>query len=402
MSAALLEQIEQRLHALHVPLEVELWNGESVRVGGAPQVKLILRAPRALAALARPTLGRLAESYVRNQIDFEGAIDEVIAIGELICGGRRQIESMPRRRAWNWRRAARPNDRESIRHHYDVSNDFYSLWLDRARVYSCAYFKRDDDTLDTAQEQKLDHICRKLRLAPGERFLDIGCGWGALLFHAAERYGSEVVGITLSENQFEHVEREIAVRGLRGRVAVRLEHYRDLPEDRPFDKIASVGMFEHVGLRNLPAYFGKIRRLLRPGGMVLNHGITAAWPQDADGPGSDVSDFMERYVFPGSQLVHLARVLEAMTSCGLESSDIECLRPHYARTLRHWVRRLEARREEAQRLVGEERYRTWRIYMAGCARAFDLGWISVHQILAGKPREDGLLPLPLTREYIYG
>jgi len=395
-----LEQIERRLQSLGVPIAVELWNGRTIQTNASPRIKLYVRAPRALAELARPTLGKLAESYVKNRIDFEGAIDDAIRLGESLCG-RKEIEARSTRRKWSWRHPRRPRDEEAIRRHYDISNEFYSLWLDRNLVYSCAYFKRDDDPLDRAQEQKLEHICRKLQLAPGERFLDIGCGWGGLLFWAAARFGVRATGITLSARQHEYVNHEIDARGLAGQVEVRLEHYRDTPENEPFDKIASVGMFEHVGLQNLPAYFGKIRRLLKTGGLVINHGITAGWPANTEGLGGDAGDFIERYVFPGGQLVHLAKVVEIMASRALEIRDAECLRPHYAKTLGHWVDRLEARREEALRLVGEERYRIWRIYMAGSANAFARGRISVFQILAGKALEDGSLPLPLTRGHLY-
>jgi cyclopropane-fatty-acyl-phospholipid synthase len=293
------------------------------------------------------------------------------------------------------------SNRRNVAHHYDVSNAFYQMWLDERMVYSCAYFRRDDDTIDAAQLQKLDHICRKLRLGAGERFLDIGCGWGALLFHAAEKYGVEATGITLSQNQFDHVTREIAARGLSGRVRVELRDYLELPEAPAFDKVASVGMFEHVGIRRFPQYFGKIYRVLKPGGLVLNHGITLNL-SDADSLGSGISDFVEDYVFPGGQLTHIARVIDGMAREGLESIDAESLREHYARTLWHWVDRLEAHEAAARAEVGDEKYRIWRIYMAGSAHAFDRGWLSLWQVLAGKARPDGRLPHPLTRDYMYG
>lgn len=400
MNQPFLAQMEQRLQSSGVPVAVEFWNGRTLQTSAWPRLKLYIRTPGVLAELARPTLGELAESYVKNRIDFEGAIDDAIRLGESLCG-RAEIEARSRRRKRNWWHPRRPRDEDSIRRHYDISNEFYALWLDRNRVYSCAYFKRDDDSLDCAQEQKLEHICRKLQLAPGERFLDIGCGWGGLLFWAAAHFGVRATGTTLSARQHEYVQREIAARGLATQVDVRLEHYRDTPEKEPFDKIASVGMFEHVGLRNLPAYFDKIHSLLKPGGLVMNHGIAACWPGNTEGLGSDVGDFIERYVFPGGQLVHLAKVVETMGSKALQIHDVECLRPHYAKTLGHWVDRLEARREEAQRLVGEERYRIWRIYMAGSENAFARGWISVFQILAGKALEDGSLPVPLTRAHLY-
>ncbi len=267
-------------------------------------------------------------------------------------------------------------------------------------VYSCAYYERDDMTLGEAQLAKLDHICRKLRLEEGQRFLDIGCGWGGLVFRAAEKYGVRATGITLSQHQYEHVKREIAARGLEGRVEVRLQDYLDLPEGELYDRIASIGMFEHVGVARFPKYFGKIWRVLAPGGFVLNHGIThnALHGQSL---GSGIGDFVEEYVFPGGELTHVHRVIEGMAAAGLEVVDAEALREHYARTLWKWTEGIEANAEAARREAGEERFRVWRIYLAGSAYAFDRGWLSLWQLLAGKPLPDGRLPHPLTRRYMY-
>ena len=207
-------------------------------------------------------------------------------------------------------------------------------------------------------------------------------------------------GITLSQNQFEHVSREIVARRLTGHVKVELRDYLDLPEDERYDKVASVGMFEHVGVSRFPRYFGKIRRALRPGGMVLNHGITHN-TLATDSLGSGIGDFVDDYVFPGGELTHVSKVIEGMAREGLECIDAEGLREHYAKTLWQWVDRLEAHTEEARREVGDERFRVWRIYMAGSAHAFDRGWLSLWQLLAGKPLADGRLPHPLTREYMY-
>jgi cyclopropane-fatty-acyl-phospholipid synthase len=294
----------------------------------------------------------------------------------------------------------RRSSSRNIAHHYDVSNAFYRLWLDAQMVYSCAYFTAEDSTLDEAQAAKLDHICRKLRLQPGEQFLDIGCGWGALLFRAAEHYGVQATGITLSKNQFDHVSEEIAARGLAGRVRVELRDYLDLPEEVLYDKIASIGMFEHVGLARFPKYFGKIYRILKPGGFVLNHGITHN-PLGAPSLGSGIGDFVEEYVFPGGELAHVSKVIEGVAAQGLEVIDAEALREHYAKTLWNWCERLEANADAARTEVGEEKYRVWRIYLAGSAHGFDHGWLSLWQLLAGKPLPDGRLPHPLTREYMY-
>jgi cyclopropane-fatty-acyl-phospholipid synthase len=304
------------------------------------------------------------------------------------------------RRLPHWVRHTRKFDTKAVRSHYDVGDDFFRLWLDRWRVYSCAYFRRADDTLDVAQEQKLDHICRKLRLAPGERFLDIGCGWGALVMWAAEHYRVRATGITLSRNQHDYARARVRELGLEERCEVRLLDYRDVPEDKSYDKLASVGMFEHVGRENLPVYFAKIARLLRPGGLALNHGITLNAPGENE-VGSGIGEFIDGYVFPGGELTHLAQVVEAMAVQGLECQDVESLRPHYAKTLWHWVERLEANRDAALAAVGDRLYRIWRVYMAGSAQSFERGWLSVYQVLAGRPLAGGALDLPTTRDDIY-
>ena len=397
---ALLGRIEQRIRELDVPLGVTLWNGQRVTAALEPAVNVTIRSPRALASFVRPTMGKLARYYVEEDLDVEGETRQVIRVSEALSGAPASAGNSAAAKLRKLFAHTRVHDSKSIRYHYDVGDDFYSLWLDSRRVYSCAYFKRPEDTLDVAQEQKLDHICRKLMLKPGERFLDIGCGWGALVLWAAEHYRVRATGITLSENQYEYARAEIARRGLSELCEVKLVDYRDVPEDSPYDKIASVGMFEHVGRKNLGVYFGKIRRLLRPGGLVLNHGITLN-SIDQEELGGDIGAFIEEYVFPGGELAHISRVIEAMSAEGLESWDVESLRPHYARTLWHWVDRLEGSREAALAAVGERIFRIWRIYMAGSAHAFERGWMSIYQVLAGRPTEDGRLGVPSTREYLY-
>jgi cyclopropane-fatty-acyl-phospholipid synthase len=397
-NSRILARLERRIEEIGLPLAVRLWNGASA---GAPrpQVTITVRHPLALATLGHPTAGGLAARYVEEQIDLDGPIREVVGLGTALAGVTDAV-SLPARRLARWVRHTRLFDSKAVRSHYDVGDDFFSLWLDRRRVYSCAYFRRADDTLDIAQEQKLDHICRKLRLAAGERFLDIGCGWGALVMWAAERYGVQALGVTLSRNQHDYAQTRIRELGLEGRCEVRLLDYRDVPEERSFDKISSVGMFEHVGRDKLEAYFGKIARLLRPGGLVLNHGINHGVPRRRE-LGSDMGEFIDRYVFPGGELTHISVVMEAMSAQGLECWDVESLRPHYARTLWHWVERLEANRAAAVAAAGERHYRIWRIYMAGSAHGFERGWMSIHQVLAGKPLAGGALELPGTRDYIY-
>jgi len=399
MPEALQKLIATRYAGRDLPVAVILPDGARVPLSPEPEVDIIARTFSGLKALAAPAMGRLARAYVNNDVDFTGSARRVLAIAESMVGEIAHRGSGLRGRLLGMAHRVRGN-RSNIAHHYDVSNAFYKTWLDSRMVYSCAYFHDAGDSLDVAQAQKLDHICRKLRLAKDERFLDIGCGWGALIFWAAEQYGVRAKGITLSRNQFEHVKAQIAARNLTGRVEVELLDYADLPDVEAFDKIASVGMFEHVGPRNYDRYFGKIRRILMPGGLVLNHGITHnALTQRSLGSG--MGDFVEEYVFPGGELAHVSRVIEGLAAQGLEVIDGEALREHYARTLWHWVDRLESNADAARAEVGEEKFRVWRIYMAGSAHAFDRGWMSLWQLLAGKPLADGSLPHPLTRDYMY-
>ena len=399
MPRALQKLIASRYAGRDLPVAVVLPDGARVPLSPEPEVDIIARTFSGLKALAAPAMGRLARAYVNNDVDFTGSARRALAIAETMVGDIAHGGQGARGHLLGLVHRLRGN-RSNIAHHYDVSNAFYRMWLDARMVYSCAYFRSWDDSLDDAQAQKLDHICRKLRLAEGERFLDIGCGWGALIFWAAQHHGVQATGITLSRNQYEHVKSQIAALGLAGRVRVELMDYADLPDAEAFDKVASVGMFEHVGPRNYDRYFGKIRRILVPGGFVLNHGITHnALSQRSLGSG--MGEFVEEYVFPGGELAHVSRVIEGLAAQGLEVVDGEALREHYAKTLWHWVDRLEANADAARREVGEERFRVWRIYMAGSAHAFDRGWMSLWQLLAGKPLADGRLPHPATREYMY-
>jgi cyclopropane-fatty-acyl-phospholipid synthase len=308
-------------------------------------------------------------------------------------------------------------DSQQIQFHYDVSDDFYALWLDERRVYSCGYFRDAALDLAKAQEAKLDHICRKLQLKPGERYLDVGSGWGALLLWAAENYGVDATGITLSKNQHAYVQNLIEERGLGGRVRVQLLDYRELKPEQLFHKISSVGMFEHVGRANMPAYFRQIHDLLAPGGLAMNHGITSG-QLDQQQLGAGMGDFIEKYIFPGGELLHVTHVLREMAGAGLEMVDTENLRPHYARTLWAWSDALEAQLQKARDVLiqstgdqgrAERVLRAYRLYLAGSAMCFEQGWISLHQMLATKP--DGNMSTgtlrgaqseyPFTRDHIY-
>ena len=292
------------------------------------------------------------------------------------------------------------SDRAAISHHYDVSNDFYKLFLDERMVYSCAYFHSPDDTLETAQAQKLDHICRKLRLQPGERFLDIGCGWGALVIWAAKHYGVHAHGITLSQAQLDEAKKRIAAEGLEDRITVELRDYRALEGEGVYDKVSSVGMFEHVGLANLPQYNATVHRVLKANGLFLNHGITHeedGWQKTVD------TEFINRYVFPDGELDRVSNVQAGMEAAQFEIQDVENLRIHYARTLRHWVSRLEAHHDEATIYVSEATYRVWRLYMAASALEFESGGTAIYQILASRRpnARPYMQPVPLTRQDLY-
>lgn len=384
-----------------VPIAIALPDGAKVEFGAAPRVVLSVRDPSILSAFSRPTLGALAEAFIDGRLDIDGDLLEAMPLAERLV----QLAGVPvgQRAAAQQGRHSRGGDKEAIGFHYDVGNDFYRLWLDERMVYSCAYFRTPELSLDAAQVAKLDHICRKLRLAPGERFLDVGCGWGGLVIHAATHYGVRAVGITLSAQQLALATERVAAAGLSDRIELLLLDYRELPARfgaESFDKIASIGMFEHVGLRRLPEYFGAVATVLRDRGLFLNHGITST---DVEGRrvGSGVGDFMDRHVFPESELPPMHVAAREMAAAGLEVTDVESLRPHYARTLAHWARGLERRREEAVRMTSERIVRTWRIYLAGCSHGFQQGWLTIYQLLASRQATPGASDLPLTREWIY-
>ncbi len=381
---------------VHAPIRVVLWDGREVALHEDPRVTIRLNDASTAAALRKPSLMALAQAYIEGGAEIEGDVRDAIEGAEAIS---KAMGTKEGREPSNGRHS-RKEDREAIRHHYDVSNEFYSLWLDPRMVYSCAYFRAPSDTLEQAQVHKLDHICRKLRLQRGERFLDIGCGWGALVIHAAQHYDVDATGITLSEQQYELATQRIREAGLRDRCRVQLLDYRDLPGEATFDKVASVGMFEHVGLANLPVYFGTVKRVLRERGLFLNHGITSS---DVDNRevGMGAGDFIDRYVFPKGELPHLHRAIHDMSAQHLEVHDVESLRPHYAKTLGIWSAAFERNLEQAARMSTERTARIWRLYLAGCAHAFEQGWISIYQILATRRAQSGPTGLPLTREWMY-
>lgn len=402
---------ESRLAALSIPVSVA-WSGGRVGPPSA-RVRLAVRDASVLAALARGHVGAVADAYVRGGLEIEGSLRDIMqAAAELAddpvasgaASGWRHLLSVLRARG----AMLRLGRADQVRFHYDLGDEFFELWLDPRRVYSCAYFSDPAMALAQAQEAKLEHICRKLRLAPGQRFLDIGAGWGGLLLWAAEHHGVQALGITLSRNQHAHVQRLIDAKGLRGRVEVRLLDFHDLPADGSFDCAASVGMFEHVGRRRLDAYFTRLGRLVRPGGLIMNHGITAGGLDNRQ-LGAGIGEFIERYIFPGGELVHVAQVSASLARGGLELLDAENLRPHYARTLWAWADALEAQRARAEAIAGDAVVRAYRMYLGGCAMAFERGWLSLYQLLGARPDGDpgrGAMrgaqsDFPFNRSYMY-
>lgn len=381
-----------RMRGYGIPLRIRLWNGAEAALDDHPAVTLTVPAVASLRHLLHPSLDGLGHAYVEQEVEVEGRVTDVVEVAARLAA---RHERRRARRGPRMIRHSRKIDAQAIAYHYDVSNDFYALWLDENMVYSCGYFRSPQDSLEAAQTQKIDHILTKLRVRPGDRLLDIGCGWGALVLRAAEKYGAKVLGITLSHNQYELAKERIAAAGLADRCEVQIEDYRDVSGE--FDRIASVGMFEHVGLKNLRGYFTKMRELLADNGAVLNHGITSTDPDSAESPFGG-GDFIERYVFPHGELPHISLALKEMCAAGLEPTDVENLRRHYALTLAHWAQRFEAAGDRLREIAGEKRWRIWRVYLAGCAHGFAHNWMALHQILAVKAGADAL---PLTRDYMY-
>lgn len=386
-----------------LPLRLVFWDGDTFDFAPQPTVTLAIQSPAVVRSFVTGRIDRLGDAYVSGELTVDGEVREILATGMVLAerlGRLSRLAALIRPLRHLRFRHTRKRDAAAISSHYDVSNEFYRLWLDRNMVYSCAYFETGSEDIEQAQARKLDHLCRKLRLQHGETLLDIGCGWGGLIRHAVGQYGVRAVGITNSAAQADLARERIAADGLTERAEIRLCDYRDLAGEALFDKIVSVGMYEHVGLANLPLYFSTVARLLKPGGAVLNHGIVAT---DAHGKaqGPPGGEFIDRHVFPGGELPNLPHALREVMLSGLEPADVEDLRPHYARTLLLWSRRLEASSAEAIAAAGIERYRVWRIYLAGMALAFDRGWLSVAQILGYKPVAGRPADRPWSRAYQY-
>lgn len=406
---ALLEDYPRR------DFQIRLHDGTTWGEQQRPRFVMVLKQPGTLRELfTNPSELSLGEAYIYDSFDIEGNMEAALELGEFLLSQPRSVREKwelkkrlsklppPNHAHAGWRGAglwgvvhSRSRDRQAIHFHYDLPAEFYALWLDKSMVYSCAYFASADEDLEKAQQRKLDYICRKLRLRSGERLLDIGCGWGALVMHAAADYGAEALGITLSAPQAELATKRIREAGLSERCRIKVVDYRDLDTRQPFDKIASVGMIEHVGEAQLQTYFKCAWSLLRPGGTMLNHGIAASATFHRRGP-----SFIDRYVFPDGELVPISTTLRAAELGGFEVRDVESLREHYASTLGHWVRRLETHAEQARRITNDTIYRTWRLYIAGTAHGFRRGRVNVYQSLLSKPVH-GEAGLPLRRDDWY-
>jgi cyclopropane-fatty-acyl-phospholipid synthase len=397
----------------------KLWDGTRWPDREPRAATIVLKHPGAVREMfAAGTEKGLAEAFINEHVEVEGDLEAACELADALAEGaaggwltaarhafhlRRHALGIPYRRAWagegmpGFRKHSKARDRRAISYHYDLSNGFYRLWLDSRMLYSCAYFDEAGNDLETAQAAKLHHIERKLRLQPGMRLLDIGCGWGGLALHAAQCCRVHVTGVTLSQQQASLAAARVGDAGLAGQVAIELKDYRDLDDSSAFDAIVSVGMAEHVGAENLTAYFKKAYGLLKPGGVFLNHAI-------GDGVRARVTrggSFIQDYVFPDSELPRIRAVLSAAEAAGFEVRDVENLREHYTLTLRHWLRRLEAARDAAVEFVAAPTYRLWRLYLAASAHGFDCGRLAIYQTLLSKPDRHGHSHLPLTRDDWY-
>jgi len=395
-----------------LPVAVRAYDGSSVGPPDPPAT-IYVRSPDALRRIitAPGELG-FARAYVAGDIDLEGDIFAGLALRDRLPDVKLhapQLIAMVRELGWqnlrplpapaeearlHGRRHSVARDRAAVSHHYDVSNDFYRLFLGPSLTYSCAVFSSDSTSLEDAQASKYELVSRKLDLRPDMRLLDVGCGWAGMVMHAAQHHGVNAVGVTVSSRQVELGSKRVAEAGLADRVQIRNQDYR-LVDDGPYDAISSIGMFEHVGEARLSEYFGRLYDLLPPGGRLLNHGISR--PPAADGKASPKfsrGSFIDRYVFPDGELHEVGRVVSIVQQAGFEVRHVESLREHYAKTLRHWVANLEAHWEEAVELVGEARARIWRLYMAASAVNFEANRTQIHQVLADKP-DRGRSGMPL-------
>ena len=413
---------------LNSPVSVRLWDGSVVPLGenSDPNLQVTISGPGVIGTLLRrPTADTLLRLYARGAISYSGADLVTFIETARVKNSRRKSRGLPLGLITKFASSflfakgeatdvehrfggdetglnrEQKDNQDFIKFHYDVSNEFYKLFLDENMLYSCGYFHDWSESLEKAQVNKLDMICRKLQLKPGEKMLDIGCGWGALICHAAKNYGVIAHGITLSEEQLALTKQKIERLGLQGKVTAELKDYAYV--EGPFDKISSIGMVEHVGIDNMASYMEKVSSLLTDRGMFLNHGITrpAKLSDKAFRKMSPERRLLATYIFPGGELDHLGHMIQCMESKGFDVHDVEGWRDHYSLTCRHWCQRLEANREEAIRQIGEEKFRMWTLYLAGCVFALGDGGARIYQTVATRHKAKGLSGMPCTREHLY-
>ena len=416
--ASTIRPVVEELLGAEPAITMRFWDGSRLGPEDGPAV-VVMHSPRALRRLLfEPNELGFGRAYVTGELEIEGDIYSALNLRDLIAGRDEGVElklgarglASAWKAAWSLgvvgmplspppeearlkgRRHSRRRDASAIAHHYDVSNEFYRIVLGSTMTYSCAYFFDDGVNLDEAQTAKYDLICRKLGLSPGDRLLDVGCGWGGMVMHAARHYGARAVGVTISKAQAELAAQRVEKAGLSDQVEIRVQDYREI-NDQPFDAISSIGMFEHVGLAHLAEYFRRLRSLVRPEGRIMNHGISRPAGKAKFNPKS----FIERYVFPDGELHEVGTVVSVMQQQRIEVRDVESLREHYALTLRAWVTNLEAEWDKAVSIVGSNRARVWRLYMAGSALGFEAGRTSIHQVLGVRTDEVGSSGMPATR-----
>jgi cyclopropane-fatty-acyl-phospholipid synthase len=378
-----------------VPCQIHLWDGSELSFGKPPAFRLEFRSEAALdSLLADPSMG-FGEAYVKGDIEVEGDFGAAMALAYQQDLFSRLSPVQKAHICWLniKRRTSLHQARRDVQSHYDRGNAFYQLWLDKGLNYSCAYFRKPDDSLEKAQEQKIAYILHKVRLRPGQRLLDIGCGWGSLVLEAARAYDARAVGITLSKQQCKLARERITEAGFEKRVEIRLADYRELRAEKEgaFDRIVSVGMFEHVGRENILTFFQKVSELLRPKGLLLLHTIGRVKPEPMD-------LWIRTYIFPGTYLPAVGQLLEASEDAGFDFLDFEDLRQHYDRTLEYWAERFEAHLAEVRDMMGDAFVRMWRLYLNGCQMAFRHGQLRVFQLLSSLGRRDDW---PLTRHWLY-
>lgn len=381
---------------------IELWNGKVISYSYNPKFILKFLDKDIFKDLViNPNIMSFAKAFMNKTFDIEGNIFDALKlkddISHLEISNKDKLNLFLKTVSFH-KVHSKEKDKESIAHHYDISNDFYKIFLGQTMMYSCAYFKDNTDDLNLAQENKMEHICKKLSLKKGDKLLDVGCGWGSMIIWAAKNYDVESTGVTISREQYDYAKAKIKMEGLEKKCSVELKDYRDIKGEKVFDKIVSIGMFEHVGSENLPMYFDIMNRLLKDDGLFLNHGITNRKNAELS---KNEAEFIDKYIFPNGELKNISDILNIIETSKFDVFDVECLREHYYKTLECWVENLKANKDKAIMTASESIYRTWLLYMSGCAINFERDFISIYQILLGKQRQKPGFIIPLTREYMY-